>query len=151
MANVLRLFRSAEPQAPAPAQGVDMQPLVAELGRRASELGREAAEVRGLLDDSKKVLGRQADALGGLENQVQEVNESQDAIGSLTRGSMSAVARVREAVAGIGGEVMAVVDTLAEVSQAAGQITQIALQTRLVAFNASVEAKRAGRSGEASA
>jgi methyl-accepting chemotaxis protein len=33
------------------------------------------------------------------------------------------------------------------VGEAAGQITQIALQTRLVAFNASVEAKRAGEAG----
>jgi methyl-accepting chemotaxis protein len=33
------------------------------------------------------------------------------------------------------------------VSDAAGQITRIALQTRLVAFNASVEAKRAGEAG----
>ena len=39
------------------------------------------------------------------------------------------------------------VDTLQQVSAAAQEITQIALQTRLVAFNASVEAKRAGEAG----
>ena len=39
------------------------------------------------------------------------------------------------------------VSTLREVAQAAESITQIALQTRLVAFNASVEAKRAGEAG----
>jgi methyl-accepting chemotaxis protein len=47
----------------------------------------------------------------------------------------------------VGGEVGAVVQTLHQVSDAAQQITQIALQTRLVAFNASVEAKRAGEAG----
>ena len=40
-----------------------------------------------------------------------------------------------------------IVQVLHEVSAAAGDITQIALQTRLVAFNASVEAKRAGEAG----
>jgi hypothetical protein len=50
-------------------------------------------------------------------------------------------------VQSLGGEVTAIVDTLHQVADAAGQITQIALQTRLVAFNASVEAKRAGEAG----
>jgi methyl-accepting chemotaxis protein len=43
--------------------------------------------------------------------------------------------------------VAAIVATLRQVADAAGGITQIALQTRLVAFNASVEAKRAGEAG----
>ena len=47
----------------------------------------------------------------------------------------------------MGREVSGIVDTLREVSRAARQITQIAMQTRLVAFNASVEAKRAGEAG----
>src|SRR6202007_520273 len=46
-----------------------------------------------------------------------------------------------------GREVGEVVTTLQDVSKAAESITQIALQTRLVAFNASVEAKRAGDAG----
>ena len=65
---------------------------------------------------------------------------------------MSSVFRkAREAEAAIvetpGGEVGGIVETLRRVADAAGQITQIALQTRLVAFNASVEAKRAGEAG----
>jgi methyl-accepting chemotaxis protein len=50
-------------------------------------------------------------------------------------------------VQAVGGEVGGIVETLRQVADAAGQITQIALQTRLVAFNASVEAKRAGEAG----
>jgi methyl-accepting chemotaxis protein len=42
---------------------------------------------------------------------------------------------------------MGVVSSLREVADAATEITQIALQTRLVAFNATVEAKRAGEAG----
>ena len=48
---------------------------------------------------------------------------------------------------GIGTEVSGIVETLRQVSNAAGEITKIALQTRLVAFNVSVEAKRAGEAG----
>ncbi|EWS57068.1 MULTISPECIES: methyl-accepting chemotaxis protein [unclassified Methylibium] len=55
--------------------------------------------------------------------------------------------RARAAVEQVGTEVGGIVDTLRQVAAAAGQITQIALQTRLVAFNASVEAGRAGEAG----
>ena len=44
-------------------------------------------------------------------------------------------------------DVSAAADTLGAVADAAADITKIALQTRLVAFNASVEAKRAGEAG----
>jgi hypothetical protein len=52
-----------------------------------------------------------------------------------------ALQTVRVAVEGVGREVGDIVATLREVAQAAESISQIALQTRLVAFNASVEAK----------
>src|SRR6202008_413490 len=63
------------------------------------------------------------------------------------QGSLSAVSHARSAVQAVGEEVGGIVSTLRQVSDAAAQITQIALQTRLVAFNASVEAKRAGEAG----
>ena len=47
----------------------------------------------------------------------------------------------------VGTEVGGIVESLHQVLDAAGEITKIALQTRLVAFNASVEAKRAGEAG----
>jgi methyl-accepting chemotaxis protein len=47
----------------------------------------------------------------------------------------------------VGQGVLGVVSSLREVADAATEITQIALQTRLVAFNATVEAKRAGEAG----
>jgi methyl-accepting chemotaxis protein len=71
----------------------------------------------------------------------------QEVIGEHTRAGVEAVARARGAIEAVGGEVGGIVDTLRQVAAAAGQITQIALQTRLVAFNASVEAKRAGEAG----
>src|SRR3954465_7907390 len=55
--------------------------------------------------------------------------------------------QAREAVAHVGEGVLEVVTSLRDVAGAAADITQIALQTRLVAFNATVEAKRAGEAG----
>lgn len=136
-------MHETEPAAPA----IDGRAVVQSIARQASQLGREAAEVRGLIDDAQKVAARQAEALVALAAQAQQVTRSQDAIGAETHASLGAVTRARDAVEGVGREVTGIVDTLRQVSGAAGQITQIALQTRLVAFNASVEAKRAGDAG----
>jgi methyl-accepting chemotaxis protein len=144
-----RRARSAEPppDIDAAPPEIDGRAVVHSIARHASHLGREAAEVRGLIDDAQKVAKRQAEALLQLSAQVQQVTQSQDAISAQTHASRDAVTRAREAVEGVGREVTGIVDTLRQVSGAAGQITQIALQTRLVAFNASVEAKRAGDAG----
>ena len=132
-----------EAAAPAP----DLQAAIRSIGKQASTIGRESAEVRGLLDDTTKASERGALAVAALTAQVTEINRAQAGIGSVSTAGLGAVDRVRVAVEGVGREVGAVVSTLREVAQAAESITQIALQTRLVAFNASVEAKRAGEAG----
>lgn len=121
--------------------------VVALLSRQASTLGREAAEVRGTLDDTAKGSLATTQAMRQLVERLREVQRSQDAIDAETQGSRGTVADARRAVEAVGDEVSGIVETLREVSAAAGEITQIALQTRLVAFNASVEAKRAGEAG----
>ncbi len=129
---------------PAPAEGA----LIAgALSRQASTLGREAAEVRGTLADTHVVATAQGEAVQALARQLQQVVQAQAAIGDETERGLRAVAQVGDAVGNVGAEVSGIVDTLHQVSAAAGDITQIALQTRLVAFNASVEAKRAGEAG----
>jgi methyl-accepting chemotaxis protein len=120
---------------------------VRSIAKQASDLGRDACEVRGLMEDTNKVSARQVQAMADLSVQVGAVQKSQDAIAGTTAQSLASVARARKVVQGVGTEFVGVVDTLRHVSEAAGQITQIALQTRLVAFNASVEAKRAGEAG----
>ncbi len=136
---------------PAPEPTIPAEPashaLVELMSRHASGMGREAAEVRGAIDDALRSASEEAAALQALAAQAHEVNRVQERIGEHTRASLQAVARAGEAVQAVGHEVGAIVDTLREVGDAAGQITQIALQTRLVAFNASVEAKRAGEAG----
>jgi methyl-accepting chemotaxis protein len=120
---------------------------VRSIAGRAGTMGREAAEVRGVIDDTTKSAQRSAQAVSALAHQVQEITRAQDAISEVTKGSLGAVDRARKAVEDVGDEVDGIVGTLRQVAQAAGSITQIALQTRLVAFNASVEAKRAGEAG----
>lgn len=125
----------------------DLQAAIRSIGKQASTIGRESAEVRGLLDDTTKASERGVLAVAALTAQVTEINRAQAGIGSVSTAGLGAVDRVRVAVEGVGREVGGVVSTLREVAQAAEGITQIALQTRLVAFNASVEAKRAGDAG----
>jgi len=120
---------------------------IAKLSKTASALGRDAAEVRGALEDTQRVVQMQVDAMNALAAELDRVRATQDAIAAATQASGAAVGKARGALAGVGGEVGGIVQTLKSVSEAAGDITKIALQTRLVAFNASVEAKRAGDAG----
>lgn len=149
---MLARFRRAEadPAAddpPLATAAADNQRLVQTLAPKASTLGREAAEVRGAIEDTQKTATAQAAATHELALQLHEVVRSQQAIAVEVEAGLKAVGHVGDAVHAVGGEVGAVVQTLKQVSDAAQQITQIALQTRLVAFNASVEAKRAGEAG----
>ncbi|CAN5121343.1 methyl-accepting chemotaxis protein [soil metagenome] len=113
----------------------------------ASQVGREAAEVRGVLEDAKAATSRQAHAVGQLGQEIERVNRSQVAITDATDHGRQAVERARGVVENVGAEVGAIMSSLGGVSDAAATITQVALQTRLVAFNAQVEAKRAGDAG----
>ena len=134
---------TAAPVVPAP----DLRDAVQSLGGKAALLGREAAEVRGILEDTTQVLRHSAQAASALGTQVREITHVQERIGVVSHDSLDAVRRARGAVEDVGREVAGIVATLRQVADAAGSITQIALQTRLVAFNASVEAKRAGDAG----
>jgi methyl-accepting chemotaxis protein len=149
---MLKLFQRATPTATpdttaaAPADA-GLRAAIEAIGQHASDIGREAAEVRGVIDDTIKLTQRQAEAVARVARESGEITTAQSAIAQVTQQSRVAVTHTREAVEKVGREVGGVVDTLRQVADAAGAITQIALQTRLVAFNASVEAKRAGEAG----
>ena len=125
----------------------DSSQLIGPLSHQASLLGREAAEVRGLIEDTNRQAQQQLDKVVALQAQLEQVNKAQMGIGEHTRAGSQAVSQARQALEALGREVGTIVETLKHVAEAAGQITQIAVQTRLVAFNASVEAKRAGDAG----
>ncbi len=121
--------------------------LIGRLSGQASQIGRDAAQARGAIEDTQKVVVRQVEALGELNRELDAVQAAQTAIGGATEASLAAVAHAREVARQVADEVAGIVTVLQQVSAAAGDISQIALQTRLVAFNASVEAKRAGDAG----
>jgi methyl-accepting chemotaxis protein len=141
----LAVAQLAEPVDAAPQP--DLRAAIHSMSQRASVIGRESAEVRGLIDDSSKASERGVQSVAALAGQVKDINLAQDGISSASNAGLGSVERVRVAVEGVGREVGDVVATLRDVARAAESITQIALQTRLVAFNASVEAKRAGDAG----
>jgi methyl-accepting chemotaxis protein len=148
---MLAVFKKSRP---APAAAVvaavpapDLRHAVQSIAQQASRLGRDAAEVRGQIEDSSALNQRQTAAVRALAGELGHVQTAQHAIGSTTAASLKSVESARAAVEQVGKEVGGIVDTLRMVADAAGQITQIALQTRLVAFNASVEAGRAGEAG----
>lgn len=130
-----------------PAMNLELIQLAETLERDTSGLGCEAAQLRGSLEDTTAVANHQTETLASLVAKLQDIVRSQDQIHAETVGGMASMQQARESVAHVGREVSGVVETLHQVSDAAQQITQVALQTRLVAFNASVEAKRAGEAG----
>ncbi|MFT3856149.1 MAG: methyl-accepting chemotaxis protein [Aquabacterium sp.] len=147
------VFRRREPQPEAVVQTTEVvhelgaRDLAEKLERDTSGLGCEAAQLRGTLEDATAVANHQTETLASLVAKLQDIVHSQEQIHRETVGGMNSMQLARESVAHVGREVIGVVDTLHQVADAARQITQVALQTRLVAFNASVEAKRAGEAG----
>ena len=155
MLNLLRSRRPAPAVAEADAESADDTVLatanpadvVQRLSSQVSNIGRDAAETRGVIEDTQKIVAAQLEAMQLLNLDLGRVQETQHAIGEATGASRDAVVRARQQVEQVACEVTGIVEVLHQVANAAGDIGQIALQTRLVAFNASVEAKRAGEAG----
>lgn len=131
----------------APKPHSDVHTLAQKLQRDTDGLGHEAAELRGTLEDSSSVALQQEEGFTVLAGQLKDIGQAQHRIQDSSRQSLASVAQARLSVEHVGHEVAQVIDTLKHVASAARDITQVALQTRLVAFNASVEAKRAGEAG----
>ena len=136
------------PAAMSPVQsGPDYSGAIRSIATQASELGRGAAELDGVIEDVVAASSRQVTEIGQLATDMQAMVQSNRAIEASGNASRVAMGQARDAVAQVGEGVLGVVTSLRDVASAATDITQIALQTRLVAFNATVEAKRAGEAG----
>jgi methyl-accepting chemotaxis protein len=134
---------------PASAAGnaPDYTGLVKVLAERAGGMGKEAAELYGTLEDVSKVAQQQAHAFTQVATEVQQMVEANRAIARATATGHESARAARAAVERVATDVSAAVESLREVASSAAEITKIALQTRLVAFNATVEAKRSGEAG----
>jgi methyl-accepting chemotaxis protein len=121
--------------------------VVARIAHQVAGMGKESADLNGLIDDLAAMSAQQAQTFKALADQIDSMVQANRHIGGATEASGESVAAARHAVQQVSQGVEGVTVTLHHVSDAAREISQIALQTRLVAFNASVEAKRAGEAG----
>jgi len=134
-------------QTPPAPPAADFAGAIRGIATQAAELGRGAAELDGVIEDVVAASSAQVGEIGQLAADMQAMVQSNRAIEASGHASRVAMGQAREAVAHVGEGVLGVVTSLRDVASAATDITQIALQTRLVAFNATVEAKRAGEAG----
>jgi len=135
-----------EARAPA-APGVDYEGVVSNLAMKATGLAREAAEMCGSIDDAASDARTELVAFETLSAEISSMIESNSAIAASVESSQQSANAARSAVERVAADVTGALASLHEVAQVADEITRIALQTRLVAFNAAVEAKHAGVAG----
>lgn len=117
------------------------------LAAQAGGVGRQAAELDALVDGLMADSAGRARAMQALAARIDDLAQANTAMSDVARTVDANIAQARAAVGQVAGSVDGVVHALREVAAAAQEITQIALQTRLVAFNASVEAQRSGEAG----
>lgn len=132
------------PGAPAPGHAAAALDRMVAL---AGGVGREVAELDAVVEAAARGLAAQADATRALLDGLQRLQAACAPIVDEAQAGRGAVREARAALAQVGHGVAGVVEVLRDVSAAAAEITKIAVQTRLVALNASVEAKRAGETG----
>jgi len=144
-----KLVPAASPQAVQPDGGrsAHTDRFVREMALRASGLGKEVADIAGVIEDTVHLGDAQAKVFEQLRGEVARMVEANDRIDQVARGTerisgtaLGALDRVAQGVDAVNG-------VLHQVFDAAQGISKIAFQTRIVAFNATVEAKRAGEAG----
>lgn len=129
------------------ARQTDHGGFVRDLANRVSGLGKESADIAGSLDDVAQLGASQAKAFTGLRDEVVRMIGANQEIDSTVRDAGRISAAAHETVERVAHEADAVSGVLAQVFSAAEGISGIAFQTRLVAFNATVEAARVGAAG----
>ncbi len=144
-----------------PAPAVDAEQLLAASAHRLAGIGRSAASIAGSADDlglltdqATRVFGEVRSSLAAMidgnrgiaERARHGVHKAETTHGEVraaldrAAGLADSVVRVEQAIADVSA-------TLRQVAEASQVINKIAFQTRIVAFNASVEAVRAGEAG----
>ena len=107
--------------------GPDYSGAIRSIASQASELGRGAAELDGVIEDVVTASSRQVSEIGQLAVDMQAMVQSNRAIEASGGASRVAMGQARQAVAHVGEGVLGVVTSLRDVAAAATDITQIAL------------------------
>jgi methyl-accepting chemotaxis protein len=145
---------------------------IADIGRRASRLGVEIADIVGLIDDLGALGRGQLETLRSVVRSARESGETNSRLAqsmeeartsaadtrtildsgaaTLSKTLSDAVENMRtlsEGVLGFNESLEKVSSTIAVVREASASINEIARETQLVALNASIEAARLGEAG----
>jgi len=141
------LHPAASPAATRPGHGPAADGAMDAVARRAAGIGGDAAELEGLIEDLAAESGGRARAARELASGIDEVAQASRSIDEVSRRAAGKVAQARASLGRIADGVYGAMQALRQVAAATQDIGQVALQTRLVASSASVEAKRAGSVG----
>ena len=132
------------------------------IASRSSQLGTAAADIAGMVSDMSASADAQVKAFGEVGDKIDELTEANRAIVASALATTQEAARMKQAV-GVSLEkaqaleasvqsaqdgILSINQTFRQVSVVADDIGKIALQTKLLSFNASVEAHRAGPEGK---
>lgn len=146
---------------------------IADIGRRASRLGIEIADIVGLIDDLGGLGRAQLETLRSVVRSARESGETNSRLAQSMEEARSSAADTRtvldtgaatlsttlshavhnmrtlsEGVLGFNESLEKVSSTIAIVREASASINEIARETQLVALNASIEAARLGEAGK---
>jgi methyl-accepting chemotaxis protein len=146
---------------------------IADIGRRASRLGIEIADIVGLIDDLGGLGRTQLETLRSVVRSARESGETNSRLAQSMEETRASVAETRtildtgaatlastlshavdnmrtlsEGVLGFNESLEKVSSTIALVRDASASINEIARETQLVALNASIEAARLGEAGK---
>ncbi len=142
-------------------QGSGNEKLLADAAHRLSGLGRGAAAIAGSADDlgvltekASKVFGDLQGSLGSMMSANRRIADralegvkKAEMTHTSVRNALDRAGGLADAVERVESGITDVSGALRQVAEASDVINKIAFQTRIVAFNASVEAVRAGDAG----
>ena len=139
------------------ASGGDAQGVVAETARAASTLGHEMADIAGTIEDTMQLAKSQSSHFAGVGSDVAEMVRANESIRDEARATGDTAKLTRErveqaldaAVESIESGLTAVGGSLHSAVGATNDIARIAMRTRMVALNATVQAAHAGSKGSA--
>ena len=132
-----------------------LQDTIAETAVAAGVLGCEMADIAGTIDDVRRLASSQTSRFAAVGGDVSAIAAANEAIRAGAEQTATAARNARDrvgeslnaAVGQIEAGLSSVGGSLAQALEATNQIAQVALQTRMVALNASVQAAHAGSDG----